>query len=320
MYSEMRWKTSLSTISGVCYIIYVMQTLPKSLHIGVIRGGFSPEYEGSLKTGANVLEQVSSTHKPIDILITRDGKWHMNGVERDPERILKHVDVVWNALHGSYGEDGGIQELLNHSGVPYTGSDRYSSAVTMNKVLAKDHAVKYGIKTPVYMVVRRSDDLGHKAQEIWNSIPHPLVVKPANVHHAIASYKADSFHEFLDAIEKVLEKYDVAIVEEYISGKQTEVLVTENFRGQKIYAFPASNKLTKVQKKEVEELAKKVHTAFNLENYSNTHFVVSPKRGVYLIQIESVPRLHKDSLAHKAIESVGSSLKEFFGHVFTLAL
>jgi D-alanine-D-alanine ligase len=297
-----------------------MQTLPRSLHIGVIRGGTSPEYEVSIKTGANVLEQLSKTHKPIDILISRDGKWHMNGVERDPERIFKHVDVVWNALHGQFGEDGGIQEVLNHNGVLYTGSDRYSSAITLNKVLAKDHAVKFGIKTPVYMTVRQSDDLGHKAQEIWNSIPHPLVVKPANIHSNLEFHKVSSFSEFLNALEHILEKYDLALVEEYISGKESEVLVTENFRGQKVYAFPASGNLTKPQKKEVEEIAKKVHQVFNLENYSNTHFVISPRRGIYFLETETSPRIQKDSFVHKAIESVGSNLKEFFTHVFTLVL
>jgi D-alanine-D-alanine ligase len=297
-----------------------MQALPKSLHIGVIRGGISPEYDVSLKTGANVLENISSTHKPIDILITKDGKWHMNGVEREPERIFKHVDVVWNALHGEYGEDGGIQDVLNHNGVLYTGSDRYPSAITLNKALAKDHAVKLGIKTPIYMTVRRSDDLGKKAQEIWNSIPHPLAVKPANVHTDLEFHKVSSFNTFLDALEHILEKYDLALVEEYISGKASEVLVTENFRGQKVYAFPASGSLTKEQRRKVEEMAKKVHTAFNLENYSNSHFVVSPKRGVYFLEIETSPRIQKNSVLHNAIESVGSSFKEFFTHVFTLVL
>src|SRR4051812_28058000 len=110
-----------------------MTTLPSSLRIGVLRGGPSPEYDASLKTGGHVLKYLNETHKPLDIFISKDGTWHVQGIERKPERILKQVDVVWNALHGLYGEDGGVQEILNHHGVPYTGSDRMASAVAMNK-------------------------------------------------------------------------------------------------------------------------------------------------------------------------------------------
>ncbi len=62
--------------------------LPSSLHIGVIRGGKSPEYDLSLKNGALAINHLSETHKPIDIYISRDGKWHMQGIEKSPERIL----------------------------------------------------------------------------------------------------------------------------------------------------------------------------------------------------------------------------------------
>lgn len=297
-----------------------MKTVPNSLHIGIIRGGTSPEYDSSIKTGAHILESFSESHKPIDILISKDGTWHMNGVERKPERIFKHVDVVWNALHGRYGEDGQIQELLKHHGVKFTGSDRFSSAVTMNKVLAKDHLKNYGIKTPVHVVVRREDSLEEKAREVWNSIPHPLVVKPANSGGNIGFHKVDSFLELLNALENILEKYDTALVEEFISGREVTCLVTEDFRGHPVYAFPPSTVLTRKEKEEVEETAKKVHQILKLSNYSSSDFIVSPRRGVYFLEVNTSPKFHKGSYAHKVIESVGSSVKDFLHHVVKLAM
>src|SRR5690242_7505381 len=83
-----------------------MDSLPRSLRIGVIRGGPSTEYKESLLTGEYVLSHLRETHKPFDIFISKDGTWHMQGVPRTPDRVLKHTDVVWNALHGEYGEDG----------------------------------------------------------------------------------------------------------------------------------------------------------------------------------------------------------------------
>ncbi len=297
-----------------------MQTLPKSLHIGVIRGGISSEYEDSLQSGAHILQVLSETHKPIDILISKDGTWHINGIERPADRIFKHVDVVWNALHGELGEDGVLQEILNHHGIPYTGSDRLSSALSSNKIYAKDLAKKSGIKTPVYMVVRKGESVVEKAKEIWGGIPHPLIVKPANVHVKKESQRVDSFTELCESLEKVLKKYDIALVEECITGKSAECLVTEDFRGQKIYAFPPDGKLTKKEKNDIEEAAKKIHKVLKLHNYSNSSFIVSPRRGVYFISVNPSPYFGKSSHAHKVIESVGSNVKDFFHHILSLTL
>lgn len=297
-----------------------MKTVPHTLHIGIIRGGVSPEYDSSIKTGAHVLEGFSGTHKPIDILISKDGTWHMNGIERKPERIFKHVDVVWNALHGRYGEDGKIQELLKHHGVKFTGSDRFSSAVSMNKILAKEHLKNFDIKTPVYVAVRRTDSLEEKAREVWNSIPHPLVVKPANSGGTLGVSKVESFSELLTALENVLAEYDTAIVEEFISGIDVTCLVTEDFRGHPVYAFPPSTVLSRPQKEQVEEIAKKVHQILKLSNYSSSDFIVSPRRGVYFLEVNTSPKLHKGSYAHKVIESVGSSVKDFLHHVVKLTM
>src|SRR3989344_2035845 len=181
-----------------------MQTLSPSLRIGVLRGGPSLEYDVSLKTGANVLKHLSETHNPIDVFISKDRKWHMNGIERPPLRILKNLDVAFNALHGAYGEDGQVQEILNHHGTPFTGSDKYASAIAMNKWMTKERAVLAGIKTPVGILVRQNDSLSDKAKEIFNTIPHPLIVKPACGGSSLGIHIVDSYSELLSALEKVL--------------------------------------------------------------------------------------------------------------------
>ena len=109
--------------------------LPSSFRIAVIRGGPSSEYETSLASGGYVLKRLSETHKPLDIFISRDGQWHINGIERSPDRILNHVDVVWNALHGA--TDGTVQDILDRHNILYTGSNRLSSAIAMNTALTK---------------------------------------------------------------------------------------------------------------------------------------------------------------------------------------
>ncbi|HBD24971.1 MAG: hypothetical protein A2566_00585 [Candidatus Zambryskibacteria bacterium RIFOXYD1_FULL_40_13] len=321
-----------------------MNTLPTSLRIGVLRGGPSPEYDVSLKTGANVLKNLSLTHNPVDIFISKDGKWHMNGIERSPERILKNVDVIFNALHGKFGEDGQVQEVLDCLGVPHTGSGRMESAVSMNKWLTKERAILAGVKTPVAMLVRQTDSLAVRAKEVFNSIPHPLIVKPVSDGSSLGLHKVDSYSELLSALESVLAEHDSAIVEEYIDGRQATCGVIENFRGQKVYTLPSieitppgkmldyasrcsgecreicPGNFSEKEKKEIEKVAKLMHERLGLKHYSCSDFVVSPKRGVYFMETNSLPKLHENSFLPKSLKAVGVEVKEFLQHLLHLAV
>jgi len=114
-----------------------------------MRGGLGSEYEVSLKTGATVLEYLPrEKYQPRDILITKDGQWHMDGFGIEPARLRNSLDVVFNALHGEFGEDGQVQTLLDNTMLPYTGSGRLASALGMNKVAAKEIISRAGLKVP----------------------------------------------------------------------------------------------------------------------------------------------------------------------------
>ncbi len=323
-----------------------MNNLSRSLHIGVIRGGPSSEYEVSLQTGGNVLKTLSETHSPVDIFISRDGKWHINGVERSPERILKNIDVVFNALHGEYGEDGGVQEILVHHGVPFTGSERYPSAIAMNKWMTKERAKAIGIKTPLAMLVRREDSINEKAREIWSAMPHPFIVKPTCGGSSIGVYIANTFKELVSSLEKVLEIHGSAVVEEYITGKEATCGVIDNFREQKLYALPVveiippkkskffdneskyngqsrevcPGNFSAEEKTEMEKISKEIHEVLGLRHYSRSDFIVSPRRGIYFLEVNTLPGLTKESLLPKSLQAVGVSFIDFIHHVLGLAL
>ena len=301
-----------------------MITLPISLRIGVLRGGPSPEYDVSLQSGGHVLQNLSNTHKPFDIFISKDGTWHIHGIERSRERILKQLDVVWNALHGSYGEDGKLQELLSHHGIKYTGSDKFASKIAMNKTMAKEQIKVAGIKTPVSIIVRREDSMIDKAKEIFNSIPHPLMVKPTCGGSSIGLYIVRTFNELLSALEQVLSVHGSAIVEEYISGKSVSGFITEDFRNQPIYTFPAivtsSGSVSTKETRAVEDMAKQVHNMLQLSHYSKSDFIVSPRRGIYFLEVNTVPKLEKKSLLLQALETVGVDTVHFIHHMLSLAV
>src|ERR1035437_4927899 len=141
------------------------------IKVAVLRGGPGVENEVSMKTGKNVMENLSDKYIPMDVFIAKDKSWYLDGVAIAPEKVFKNTDVVFNALHGEYGEDGKIQQLLDQFGVKYTGSKALASAIGMNKILAKEIFVKNKIKTPVYKAVRKGEDITKISHNLFKTFP-----------------------------------------------------------------------------------------------------------------------------------------------------
>lgn len=313
--------------------------------VAVLRGGPSPEYEVSLKTGQEVLRHLPSYYRPLDVFISRDGSWHRDGVARPPEEILRGVDVVWNALHGEYGEDGTVQKLLEDLGVPYSGSGTLSSAMAMNKVMAKREVWKEGIKVPVYSTVHISHDIPLRARAIFRTIPQPSMVKPLDAGSSLGVSVAASFEDLLTGIYKALHFSETAIIEEYITGREATCGVIDNFRGQNVYTlFPVEIRLkgprffdykakysgaseeicpgnfSNEEKRLIQHAAARVHQILNLRHYSRSDFIVHPRRGVYFLEVNTLPGLTSESLFPKSLRAAGSDLPEFLDHVISSVL
>ncbi|HEV7449377.1 MAG TPA: ATP-grasp domain-containing protein, partial [Candidatus Paceibacterota bacterium] len=208
--------------------------------VGVLRGGPSREYEVSLKTGARVLEALDKEkYEPRDIFISRDGEWHAHGVAMEPEKALKGVDVVFNAMHGEYGEDGRVQRQLDLLGVPYTGSNAFASTIAFNKQHTKEAVQKLGIKTPYGLVLDppREGEIDALAQKLFRSFPHPAIVKPVAGGSSVGTHVAHNYHGLEHALHQAFEVSPKVLVEEYISGRDVSVGVIDNFRGEYTYAL-----------------------------------------------------------------------------------
>ena len=322
-----------------------LSSLPKNLRIGVLRGGPSSEYDVSIQTGANVLRTLSETHKPIDIFISKDGTWHIAGVEKNPEKILLQVDVIFNALHGDFGEDGKVQHILRSHGVPFTGSLSLPSAVGMNKVLSKELYKRHNIKTPQYTSLKIGDSVKTKAVEVFKNFLMPVIVKPASSGSSFGITLASSIPEIIEAIYDAFEYGDIVIIEEYIKGKEATCGVVEGLRGESLYPlvpveirhkkkfFDYNSKysddeteeicpgiFSPEEKKMIEKYAKEAHKALGLSHYSRSDFIVSPRRGIFILETNTLPGLTEKSLFPKSLEAVGVSMKDFVHHLLHLAI
>lgn len=316
------------------------------LRVGVLRGGPSSEYEISLKTGGHVLQNLSEEkYAPRDIFISRDGVWHVRGLETAPERALQHVDVVFNALHGEYGEDGTVQKILKAFHIPYTGSNGFASALAMMKPHAKEVVSRTGVKTPLHVVIERSLNVEDRIFEVFRTFPQPAVVKPTNKGSSLGVLFVGSYQELFDAVMGVLENAPSVLVEEYIRGKEVTSGVIDNFRGEKHYTFlpieivlpkgkqcfdydakyngactlRCPGNLSSDEKLRIRDTTRKVHEALGLSHYSRSDFIVT-SRDIYFLEANTLPGLTESSLVPLALKEAGSSMQEFIDHVINLAI
>jgi len=316
------------------------------IKVAVLRGGPSNEYEVSLKTGKSVLKNLPDKYIPTDVLIDKKGNWHIDGIPTTPAKVFQGNDVIFNAMHGEYGEDGKIQQLLDGFNVKYTGSKALGSALGMNKILAKEIFIKNKIKTPVYKVVRKGDDLSIISHDLFKSFPMPCIVKPHGSGSSVGVAIAKNVTELELALENAFKYSDNAIVEEFISGKEGTCGVIENFRKEKIYPLlpveivkPISSgffdynakysgeskeicpgNFSEKEKRAMQEMAIKAHEVLGLRHYSRSDFIVHPKRGVYILEINTLPGLTEESLMPKSLKAIGCNLSTFLDHIITLAL
>lgn len=307
--------------------------------IGILRGGVSPEYHFSLQTGANVQRALADAgFEAIDMLLDKDGVLHIKGVPADLEKVQSSVDTVWNALHGEFGEDGQVQRILESYGIPYTGSGTLASALTFNKQMAKDTAKKLGLHTPqsLIMIPDGTESVSEITARIYKTMAPPWVVKPLSGGGSVHAYFAFTPLELSQFVDDSVVHGTPFIVEQYIEGREAAVGVVNDFRTESEYVLPVmevhspkrnilSNNMrtseemytvptgsfTIDERRELSDLAKKLHNTFDARDYSQSEFIVDNRGKIWFIEIDTQPHLTKNAPFLGALDAVGSSLQEF---------
>jgi len=294
--------------------------------VAVLRGGGQPAYEESLKTGnfvLNLLREKPEEYEPMDIFISREGDWHHQGVVSDPYELLTKAHVVWNGLH-SPGEHHKALESLK---VPYIGSNLFSSNISHNKDLAKEIYIKHGIRTPDYSVVTSPDDELILIKTFKSKMP-PFIVKPATGVRGIGIRIAHTFKELKEAVQKAFAHSPKVLVEEYVRGVVVTCGVVEGGRGQDLHALVPMHIETDLKRvrpkpedlKKVEDLAKLAHQVLGLRHFSSSDFIITPRSNIYILETNSSPLFHDDSIFHQSLNASGWKPQDFLEHCLNLAL
>ncbi len=234
------------------------------LNVVVLYGGVSPEHEVSKMSAATIVSNIEEEkYNVIPLYITKEGEWllydgsvdNLNNIQwkkfgtkavlspdksdRGLIRIVNDkvkvvpVDVVFPVLHGSFGEDGTIQGLLELAGIPYVGCGVTASAVSMDKAFTKLVASSMGVKQAEYVVFNRSDvsskDSKKEAFKKLRKIGYPCFVKPANAGSSVGITKVMEKKELEKAIDIALQHDDKVIIEKAVAGRELECAVLGNY-------------------------------------------------------------------------------------------
>ena len=316
------------------------------LRVGVMRGGLGGEYHISLLTGANVIQALSNSGKyeVHDIFISNVGEWHLDGVPTTPAKLMQHVDVVFNALHGEFGEDGKVQRILEQFNIPYTGSTPIASAIGMNKDLAKKYFAAIGIKVPKGIIVSRGEEVGDVIARVGEEVRGPYVIKPLSGGSSIGLSLARNDKEIIAGLESALAHSEKAIIEEYIRGREVTLGVIDSSNGTHAYATPPLEillpegsvydydqkyknlthpvgpaRMGDDERRILEETALKAHMHLGARHYARYDFILTDA-GPVILEVNTLPGLTNTSLLPKSLALHGLSLPGFVDYIVTLAL
>lgn len=313
--------------------------------VGVLRGGPSSEFEVSLQSGSNVLRNLPDAYQGIDVFIDKEGVWHRNGVPANQYDALKNLDVVFNALHGEYGEDGKLQQELEALRVPYTGPRTFGAALSMNKAASKEQYKKIGLHVPESITLEVGYDFDEQLFKIFKETALPIVIKPTSAGSSLGVTVARSLDDVEKGVRKAFAYSPKVLIEEYIPGKEATVGVIEGFREENLYAlspieivptdetffnYDAKYKgraleicpgnFSKSDTRALMEMAKAAHEALGLRHYSRSDFIVSPGNGIFILETNALPGLAPMCLVPKALTTANVSMGDFLDHALSLAL
>ena len=198
------------------------------MKVAVLGGGRSSEHDVSLASAAAVREGLAEGgHEPLEVLITREGRFSVEGspLALEPGGGLVGADVAFPVLHGPFGEDGTVQGLLELLDVPYVGAGVAASALAMDKVLFKEVMAQAGLPQVDYVALRSGEDRSAAA-----SLGLPVFVKPARLGSSVGIAKVTSVEGLAPALDDAFAHDSLVIVESFSGGLEVECSVLGNGR------------------------------------------------------------------------------------------
>jgi len=295
--------------------------------VAVLMGGNSAEREVSLKSGQAILDAL--LRQGVDAL----------GIDTAHDIVAQltktQIDRVFIALHGRGGEDGTIQGLLEHLGLPYTGSGVLGSALAMDKYRTKQLWQGLGLPTPASVLLHADSDFS----QVVAQVGLPLMVKPVLEGSSVGISKVTTVNELAQAVETALEFDCLVIAEHFVSGiEYTAAILQETVfplirleTPRDFYDFTAKysdNKTSYIcpcglpaeQEQALQNLAKQAFLSIGAFGWGRVDFIVDSAGQAWLLEVNTIPGMTDHSLVPKAAQVAGINFDELILRILEIEL
>ncbi len=320
-------------------------------NIAIIMGGYSSEYEISLKSGNVVFESLDESKYNIYRIHIFKDKWvYVNGngnefpIDKNDFSVSINdtkttFDCVFNAIHGSPGEDGFMQGYFELINIPHTSCGMYQAALTFNKRDCLSVLKPYGIKAAESFYLNLGDTINEDA--IINKVGLPCFVKANKAGSSFGITKVYKKELLKTAIDDSFKEDDEIIIESFLDGTEvsvgvinykgktkvlpiTEIVSNNDFFDYKAKYLGESQEITPArlsneQEEKVNVVAKKVYEILKLKGFSRSEYIF--KNGEpHLLEINTIPGLTRESILPQQAAAAGISLEDLFNNAIEEAL
>ena len=312
-------------------------------NIAVIMGGYSSEYDISIKSGNVVARNLNPEEYEVFMVIISKESWHVDLGEGRSAPINRHdfsfisgqdtihFDCVFNAIHGTPGEDGLMQAYFELLGIPQTSCGCYQAALTFNKRDLLKVLQSYDIPAAESYSINQGDPIDKEA--IIKKVGLPCFVKANRAGSSYGITKVYEIENLEAAIDHAFTEDHQVLIEAFLDGTEVSVgvitlngetavlpvteIVSENdffdfeakYQGASDEITPA--RISQVQLENVQSIAKKIYDLLEMKGYTRSEFIFKGDTP-YLLEVNTTPGLTEESILPKQAVAAGLSLKELF--------
>lgn len=333
--------------------------------VGILYGGKSVEHQISINSARNIFKYINrELFTPVLIGITKNGNWyHTDSVENtiengDPisislgngapglfvENVKLSIDIAFPVLHGTNGEDGSVQGLLQVLDIPFVGTGVLGSSICMSKLISKQLMELSNIPTARFLSFEKDESERISYAEVSQKLGLPLMVKSANLGSSVGISKVSNEDEFKAALKDSFNFDNLIIIEEYVEGREIEcamignedpiasnpgeIIISEAYE---FYTFDAKYvdgdavkidipaKLDPEMKENIKSECERAYKALKCEDFARVDIFLSNNGKFYLNEINTIPGFTNSSMFPMMWKDAGISFSDLITKLIGLA-
>lgn len=317
--------------------------------VGLFCGGYSSEFEISLKSAQTIMDNFPKTYEVVPIHVFESGWFVPEGSEKLPFSIEsmsfqtkgneRKIDIGLIYIHGNPGENGKIQALLDMKGIPYVNSNALASELSFDKWYCNQFLTRFGIPVAKSLFLKSRNQF--TSEEILDELGLPCFVKPSDSGSSFGISKVSKAENLQTALDKAFEEGDTVVIESFLKGTEvtcgiyrspkglvtlplTEIVTENDFFDYEAKYLGQSQEITPARvsdeiRNAVWEISKEVYSLLQLKSIARIDFMVV-NNVPHVIEVNTTPGFSAASLVPQMLAEAGISITDFWTEILEVEL